>query len=204
MSDTLYLQIEKNVKVRHPHVYLQDVAQLSCSNPRVLNRCRVLPVLNLRPRDPGRYVLSAVDLIRMIQKKEENLEICALGESSFIVSYCEESTRGRIWEWLKTAVICLAVFFGTAFAIMSFNNDVDVTTLFSQLYEQATGETSDGFTVLEVSYSIGIGAGVLFFFNHFGRMKITKDPTPMQIQMRTYEEDLDETIIQEAARGKEQ
>ena len=53
MSDTLYLQIEKNVKVRHPHVYLQDVAQLSCSNPRVLNRCRVLPVLNLRPRDPG-------------------------------------------------------------------------------------------------------------------------------------------------------
>ena len=35
-------------------------------------------------------------------------------------------------------------------------------------------------------------------------MKITKDPTPMQIQMRTYEEDLDETIIQEAARGKEQ
>ena len=87
---------------------------------------------------------------------------------------------------------------------MSFNNDVDVTTLFGQLYEQATGMKSDGFTILEITYSLGIGAGVLFFFNHFGRMKLTKDPTPMQIQMRVYEEDMDDTIIEEASRGKEQ
>lgn len=63
---------------------------------------------------------------------------------------------------------------------------------------------SDGFTILEITYSLGIGAGVLFFFNHFGRMKLTKDPTPMQIQMRVYEEDMDDTIIEEASRGKEQ
>lgn len=97
----------------------------------------------------------------------------------------------------------MATFFGTAFAIMSFNNDVDVTTLFSQLYEQVTGVESDGFTVLEITYSIGIGAGVLFFFNHFGKVKISKEPTPMQIQMRVYEEDVDKTIVEEATRGKE-
>lgn len=204
MSDTLYIQIEKNVKVHHPHVYLQDIAQLSCSNAKVLNRCRVLPVVNLQPGKPGRYVLSAVDLVELIQKKEENLDICTIGESSFLVSYCEEGTKSRIWDWVKTAVICMATFFGTAFAIMSFNNDVDVTTLFGQLYEQATGMKSDGFTILEITYSLGIGAGVLFFFNHFGRMKFTKDPTPMQIQMRVYEEDMDDTIIEEASRGKEQ
>lgn len=203
MSDTLYIQVEKNVKVYHPHVYLQDVAQLSCSNPKVLNRCRVLPVVNMQPGKPGRYVMSVVDLIELIQRKEENLEISALGESSFIVSYCEEGIKSKIWDWMKTGMICLATFFGTAFAIMSFNNDVDVTTLFGQIYEQAMGRESDGFTILEITYSIGIGAGVLFFFNHFGHIKITKDPTPMQIQMRAYEEDMDKTIMEEASRGKE-
>ncbi len=203
MSDTLYIQIDKNVEVHHPHVYLQDIAQLSCSNTKVLNRCRVIPVVNLRPEKPERYVLSVMDLIEMIQRKEENLEICALGEPSVIVSYCEGGTRSKVWDWIKTAVICMATFFGTAFAIMSFNNDVDVTTLFSQLYEQVTGVESDGFTVLEITYSIGIGAGVLFFFNHFGKVKISKEPTPMQIQMRVYEEDVDKTIVEEATRGKE-
>ena len=44
MSDTLYIQTEKNVEVHHPHVYLQDIAKLSCSNSKILNRLRVLPV----------------------------------------------------------------------------------------------------------------------------------------------------------------
>ena len=50
MSDTLYIQTEQNVEVHHPHVYLQDIAKLSCSNAKILNRLRVMPVANL---DPG-------------------------------------------------------------------------------------------------------------------------------------------------------
>ena len=38
MSDILYIQTEKNVEVQSPEVYLQDVASLSCSNGKVLNR----------------------------------------------------------------------------------------------------------------------------------------------------------------------
>ena len=204
MSDTLYLQIDQNVEVHHPHVYLQDVAQLSCSNSKVLNRCRVLPVANLEPGKPVRYVFSVVDLIELIQKKEENLDISALGEASFLVTYREEAVKSKVWTWVKAVIICMATFFGTAFAIMSFNNDVDLTTLFGQIYQQVTGAKSSGFTILEITYSIGIGAGVLFFFNHFGSMKLTQDPTPMQVQMRVYEDDVNTTIIEKVERGKEQ
>ena len=38
MSDTLYLQLDMNIQVQHPHVYLQDIARLSCTNPKILNR----------------------------------------------------------------------------------------------------------------------------------------------------------------------
>ena len=42
MSDTLYIQTEENVEVHHPHVYLQDIAKLSCTNSKILNHLRVL------------------------------------------------------------------------------------------------------------------------------------------------------------------
>ena len=85
---------------------------------------------------------------------------------------------------------------------MTFNTDVDVGGLFSKIYTQVTGHSSNGFTILEISYSLGIGLGVLFFFNHFGKMKITDDPTPMQVQMRLYEDNVNNTLVEEEERIK--
>lgn len=200
MSDTLYLQVDQNIEVHHPHVYLQDIAKLSCTNAKVLNRLRVLPVTNLDPQKPGRYVMSALDLVEQIQRKEPDLDITHIGEPDFILTYAKEKAPNVIWRWTKILFVCLSTFFGAAFSIMTFNNDVDTGSLFGQIYTQVTGQASSGFTVLEISYSVGIGLGVLFFFNHFGRMKISSDPTPMQVQMRLYENDVNTTIIEDINR----
>ena len=68
MSDTLYLQLDQNIQINHPHIYLQDIAKLSCSNSKILNRLRVMPVINLDPNKPGRYVMSVMDLISEIKQ----------------------------------------------------------------------------------------------------------------------------------------
>ena len=200
MSDTLYLQLDQNIQVTHPHIYLQDIAKRSCSNSKILNRLRVMPVANLAPDKPGRYVMSVMDLITEIQKKEPDLEINTIGEENFIITFKNKPGPGIIWQWCKIIFVGLATFFGAGFSIMTFNNDVDVGSLFDQIYTQVTGQVSNHFTVLEITYSIGIGLGVLFFFNHFGHMKITTDPTPMQIQMRLYEDDVNKTIIEDIDR----
>ena len=83
---------------------------------------------------------------------------------------------------------------------MAFNNDVDVTKLFGQLYGLVTGQETGGFTILEITYSIGITAGILIFFNHFGKKRFTVDPTPMEVQMRLYENDIQTTLAEDAAR----
>ena len=202
MSDTLYVQLDQNIQVNHPHVYLQDIARLSCSNSKILNRVRVMPVANLAPDKPGRYVMSVMDLITEIQKKEPDLDINTIGESSFIITFKNSPGPGIIWQWCKIIFVGLAAFFGAGFSIMTFNNDVDVGALFSQIYTQVTGQPSGHFTILEITYSVGIGLGVIFFFNHFGHIKITNDPTPMQIQMRLYEDDVNKTIIEDIDRCK--
>lgn len=202
MSDTLYMQTDMNILVKHPHVYLQDIARLSCTNAKALNRLRVLPVTNLNPDTPGRYTMSVTDLVDLIQKKEPDLDITPLGEPSFILTYRPAGKSQTVFDILKVIFISLTSFFGAAFSIMTFNTDVDVGTLFKQIYQQVTGNISSGFTILEISYSIGLAAGVLFFFNHFGRKKFSADPTPMQVQMRQYEDDVNTTLLEESSRKK--
>ena len=87
-------------------------------------------------------------------------------------------------------LVSAVIFFGSAFSILAFNNDVGVTKLFGQIYELIMGKKTDGFSVLEVTYSIGLAIGILIFFNHFGKKRFTVDPTPMEIQMHLYENDI--------------
>ena len=90
----------------------------------------------------------------------------------------------------------MIVFFGTMFSIMTSQTDVDVNGLFQKIYQQFTGRYSDGFTVLEITYSVGIGIGVILFFNHFGKWKLNQDPTPMEVEMRSYEDQVDMTVLE--------
>lgn len=200
MSDTLYIQTEKNVEVHQPNVYLGEIAKLASSNASLLSRSRGLLVMTIPKNEPGRYVVSAMDIIRQVQKKENNVDVTHMGEPTFLLTYETEKHRHRVWSWVKTIVICIITFFGAGFSIMTFNTDVDTSGLFSSVYEQFTGEKSDGFTELELMYSIGIGLGVVFFFNHFGTLKITQDPTPMEVQMRVYEDDVGRTIMEKNSR----
>ena len=67
---------------------------------------------------------------------------------------------------------------------------------FTQTYQLFTGRESDGYTVMELGYSIGIAVGIIVFYNHFGGKRITKDPTPMEVQMRQYEDDVNTTLVE--------
>jgi stage V sporulation protein AA len=65
-----------------------------------------------------------------------------------------------------------------------------------------TGNPSDRFTVIEVAYSIGLAAGIIIFYNHIGGKRLTSDPTPLEVEMRNYESDVNKAIIVMADREK--
>lgn len=202
MSEILYIQTEKNVEVQSPEIYLQDVAKLTCSDSKVLNRNKVRKVFSIPNGTPGRYVISAVDLVHAIAKEEPNVDVTHIGEANFVVTYEKAKHQQKWYSWLKTLLVCMLTFFGGAFSIMTFNTDVDTANLFSKIYTQFTGEIAAGPTILEFTYSVGIGIGVVFFFNHFGKGKLTQDPTPVEVQMRLYEDDVNETLIADKNRSK--
>ena len=207
-SETVYLKIDQNVLVYDRHVTLGDIASITSSNEAMVRQLKQKKLYTFQePTKPGkrskiqREIFSILKIIEAIHEDYPNAEINNEGEEDFIIEYEKNPSQNKALEFLKTAVLCILVFVGGAFTIMSFNNDIGITELFGKFYYQVMQEESSGFTELEISYCIGISIGILVFFNHFGKKKFTPDPTPVQVQMRKYEQDADTTFIENSGRG---
>ena len=83
---------------------------------------------------------------------------------------------------------------------MAFHNDISINKIFESVYELVMGYPSDGYSILEVSYSIGMAVGIIVFFNHVGGRRLTKDPTPIEVEMKIYETDVNKALIETADR----
>ncbi len=203
-KDTLYLKIDQNVEVQAKDVTLGDLVTMECSNPHVESRLKTVRMLKVQGESGHRFVLSALKLIEKIHEIYPGLEVQHIGSPDIIVTYEPMQKKSKFIYGLKVAVICLITFIGSAFSIMAFNNDVDVPKLFSQFYEQVMGKPKTGFSVLEATYSIGVFVGIVVFFNHFGKKRFSVDPTPIEVEMRLYENDIQTTIIQNYAREEQE
>lgn len=200
MSDTLYINIKQNSEVHKKDVFLSDVADVYCVNRAAESKAKALRVLTIRENRNKRYILAAIDVIEKLQEQDPKLQIDNLGEVSFIVDYQKPGKPAYFTAWLKTLFVCVIAFFGSAFAIMTFNNDASVSDVFKEIYRLVMGAESDGFTVLELSYTVGLALGIIVFFNHFAKIKINTDPTPLEVEMRLYEDNINKTLIQNDGR----
>ena len=200
----LYIKGDRDVEVTKPDVTLGDLLNMECTDKLMLAKARTLKIVRFKKSGRQRCVVSVLKIISCIHEKFPGTDVQNLGEADIIVTYEDQKTPALAWHIIKTAFVAAVTFFGAAFSIMAFNNDVDVTKLFGQIYELVTGRETGGFTVLEISYSVGVTAGILIFFNHFGRKRFTVDPTPMEIQMRLYENDIQTTLIENSERKGEE
>ena len=78
---------------------------------------------------------------------------------------------------------------------MTFHIDIGIQKTFQRFYEQLMGVEKPPVTELEISYSIGLAVGIIVFFNHFSKRKITQDPTPIEVEMKKYNQDLINTKV---------
>lgn len=196
----LYLKLNEISEVHEKSVFLKDVAEMYCEDQVTLNRCKALKIKTIHQERDKRYVETVLDVIQKIQEMDSGIQVTNVGETDFIIDYQKQKPPRLVWHWAKTLFVCLVCFFGAAFAIMTFNNDVSIKDVFGELYRLIIGEESNGFTVLELSYSVGLALGIVVFFNHFAVWKLNTDPTPLEVEMRLYEDNISKTLIQNDGR----
>jgi len=197
---TVYIKPKRNAEVQAEDVCFTDIASITCADKNLAAKVKALKVYRFRPKGEKQAVLSSLRLIELIQGLDESASVENVGEQDTLIKLVKAPERKNFWVWCKVAFVCLISFFGTAFTIMAFHNDIGIRDVFGRLYEQIMGQTGSGFTVLEVAYSIGLVSGITLFFNHVGGRRITSDPTPIEVEMRVYEKDVDDTLIETADR----
>lgn len=195
MNDILYIKFDDYIKVNTHKVSLSDVVKLECSNRNIVNKLKETKIYNFNHSTSNRIVYSSLKIIEIIHSVCSNICIIPIGPEDFLLEYEPSSQPSKIFTFFQVSFVSLILFFGAAFSIMAFNNDISINNLFSLIFESISGTKSDNHTFLELGYSLGIPIGILVFYNHFGAKKISKDPTPIEIEMRLYENDISTTLI---------
>lgn len=199
-ANTVYLKIDQNVQVVNKRILLQDVAEIFSADNNIVKEISNIVLYTVKGNKNEILVFSVMKVVSMVQKEYPDITVQTIGEPEFIVEYKIPVPDKKWLEYIKLTFVALIVFFGSAFTIMTFNTDVSVGDVFNDFYYLVTGvHKSDG-SILEIAYSIGIPVGILGFYNHFKSSKVHDDPTPLHMEMRTFEEDLNNTIITDSSR----
>ena len=199
-SVTLYIKAEQNVELQTEDVYVKDIGKMTCTDEHVLAKVKSIKLHRFKKDGEKRTVISILKVIEEIEKEFPNVSVENIGETDILIEQVNVDKHKGPVQAVKIAFVSAVSFFGTAFTIMAFHNDIGINKVFSKVYEMVMGRAGDGYSILELSYSIGLAAGIILFFNHIGGRRITKDPTPIEVEMRIYETDVNKALIETADR----
>lgn len=190
--DVVYLKFEAKIQTDQEKIYVSDVAEIVCRNDQKKEQIRNIAIHSFGI--PDRDVVTALYIVNEIEKQVRDVVVVPLGTENIILERIKNKQPSRVFEIVKVVFVSMVCFFGTGFTIMAFHNDIGIRGVFEQISSLITGTEGLGVMILEISYAFGLTAGILLFFNHIGKRRITKDPTPIEVSMRNYEDDVNKTL----------
>ena len=208
-SKVLYLKAEQNAEVMQAQVCVKDIASVYCSDSSITSKVKALKIYQFQEEKRKRQVISILRVIELIEKECPAVTVESVGENATLIELVNTGRHKTMAQTVRLIFVkgnriryfyLLISFFGTGFTIMAFHNDISINRLFSRVYEQVMGYTPQGYTILEITYSLGLAVGIIIFFNHIGGRRLTKDPTPIEVEMRVYETDVNKALIETADR----
>lgn len=200
LDKTIYLKMDAKIKLSKDVVRIGDLGKIYCEESTVANKIKTLQIYRFQKSDHNRCVIGVLKVVELIHQDFPAFTVDIVGETETIVEQITKKNTPRWLEYVKIALVSLVCFFGTMYTVMSYHNEINIIDLFDNIYTLVTGRKSDGFTALEAAYSIGLSLGIIVFYNHIGKRKLTPDPSPVTVEMRTYEDDVNRSLVELANR----
>ncbi|OFD73946.1 stage V sporulation protein AA [Bacillus mycoides] len=172
-------------------IKLSDVAQLA-GDSFVVESLQNEIVYNITAHDKTHVVIDVMKVIEIIQQKASHVQINLLGSGQTLVEIIYKKKKvhpvffGLVWFLL---------FIGAALAIIYFHEDVSMQQVHQRLYYMITGEFKEQPLLFQVPYSVGLGLGMVLFFNHVFQKRINEEPSPLEVEMFQYQQSLDQYVI---------
>lgn len=206
----IYIKAEQSTYLNSPDVRIRDICSVYCQDRKLEQKVGGKVIHRFEKEKEGRAFLSVLVLIQAISEVVPAGEVRNVGEQDMVLYYRPrggDARQKKKEQWVqrgKIAFVCVTCFLGMGISIMGYNNDVDLSRVFSQLYETFFGTRPAGPTFVELFYSIGLTVGIFLFFDHRSGKRVTNEPTPVQVQMRLYEQQVNQTFILGASRKGEE
>lgn len=191
MSSMVYVRLCKKVTARPGQILrLGDVAQVIADEPHAA--VREIPVYQSDFKDGNLAVLDLIDVVGRIRAAFPGLDVRIIGPAQVIIEL--QTARKKPCKWW-VAGVWLLLFVGSALAIMNFHTDVSMREVHERIYYLMTGEHVREPLILQIPYSLGIGVGMIVFFNHLFKRRLNDEPSPLELEMYLYQENLDQYVI---------
>lgn len=191
MGQTIYLRLRYRIQVRpHETIFLKDIAQI-IADETIFDQLSHIPVYKVTEKDRNMIVIDGMKAIRLITQSINGVEIQTLGPTQVIIEVISNKRKISLPLFL---LVWLLLFFGAALTIMNFHEDVSMQAVQQRIYTILTGEVDTKPLIFQIPYSIGLGLGMILFFNHLFKKRLNEEPSPLEVEMFNYQMDLDNYI----------
>jgi stage V sporulation protein AA len=191
-TNTVYIRLHKRARLpRGRSIKLVDVARFLADHESEQALKEI--VLHKPVRGDGNLIL--IDMLNVVAKIRERLPEASIehfGEPHTLVEIIAERKQAG---WLLFAVVWLLLFFGSGLAIMNFHEDVSMPAVQRRIVYLITGRAIEHPYILQIPYSIGLGLGMVVFFNHLFKKKINEEPSPLDVEIFKYEESVAQYVV---------
>lgn len=198
-APAIYIQLKNRVTVpKGNDVTLGDIAFL-IAEPELKTSLEAILIKKPEQSDGNLILIDLLTVIPIIQRLYPGIVIEPIGEGKTIVQI-EGSLEARKPSVALFVLVWLLLFFGSALTIMNFHADVNMQEVQIRIVEMLTGERDEHPYVFQTAYSLGIGFGMVIFFNHLFKKKWNEEPTPLEVEMYLYQKNIDQYVINEEYR----
>jgi stage V sporulation protein AA len=193
MEKTVFIKLRHRVQVKPETVVtIGDVAQIIANDCNIVEQLKTVPLYQIQSSDKNIVIMDVMKVVRTIVERDGSLDVQTVGPSQTIIEVVYQKRRFSTAYFL---LIWLLLFVGSAMAIMNFHEDVSMQEVHQRLYEMMTGKKIDKPLLLQIPYSLGLGIGMILFFNHVFRKRINEEPSPLEVEMFNYQQSLDQYVI---------
>ncbi|OQP04455.1 stage V sporulation protein AA [Geobacillus sp. 44B] len=193
MGETVFIKLRHRVQVKpNAAITVGDVAQVMATDSGMAKQLQTIPLYQIQPGDKNIVIIDVMKVVRAVLQADRSLDVQTVGPSQTIIEVVYEKRRFSTAYFL---LIWLLLFVGSAMAIMNFHEDVSMQQVHQHLYEIITGKKVDKPLLLQIPYSLGLGIGMILFFNYVFRKRINEEPSPLEVEMFNYQQSIDQYVI---------
>ncbi|MBM7598306.1 stage V sporulation protein AA [Virgibacillus halotolerans] len=188
MTEIVYLRMKKTIGIsKMKEIHLKDIAYLSTSSTSK-KKLEDVPIYRITKKDKNIVIIDSFLIIDYLIHTFSEIEVQLIGPTQTIIRINKSKKAPSIFI---VVFIWLLLFIGTAMTIMNFHYDVSMQEVQQKLHYLLTGERNDYPLWIQIPYSLGLGMGTLLFFNHWFNKRFNEEPSPLEVEIYNYQQDLD-------------